>query len=184
MITRYLLGGYEILVGDLYKDKLFSNAMGVLKAFYDEDVLDEETILEWATKQSKKYVGKEMSRKIHEKVAPFVKWLKEAEVEEDEEDREEHNGERGDDEEVSDGGNSSTKSNESEEKRAANKLLNANGSDKLDDGDDEIEFSHRVSGIRIQKVAKTKAAAAGGLVNAAEAEASLDAAEDLDIDNI
>lgn len=50
--------------------------------FYDLDILDEKTILEWASKVSKKYVSKEISTEIHEKAAPFVKWLKEAEEEE------------------------------------------------------------------------------------------------------
>lgn len=37
---------------------------------------------------SKKYVDKEMSNQIHEKVRPFVRWLKEAEEEESSEDEE------------------------------------------------------------------------------------------------
>jgi len=90
---KYLLGGYEKLVGDVYKDKLFNNALKILKQFYDEEVLDEDVILEWSAKESKKYVSKEMSKKIHEKVAPFIKWLKEAEVEDSEDDDDEESGE-------------------------------------------------------------------------------------------
>ena len=71
-----MLGGYEKLVGDVYHDKLFGSAMKIMKQFYDEDILDEEAIIEWSNKESKKYVTKDMSRKIHEKVAPFIKWLK------------------------------------------------------------------------------------------------------------
>lgn len=73
---KYLMGGFEKLVGDVFHDKLFSKSMLILKALYDADILDEETILEWSQKESKKYVSKDMSRQIHEKVAPFVKWLK------------------------------------------------------------------------------------------------------------
>ena len=35
---------------------------------------------------SKKYVSKETAQKIHDKAAPFIKWLKEAEEESDSED--------------------------------------------------------------------------------------------------
>lgn len=38
---------------------------------------------------SKKYVSKEVCSQIHEKVAPFIKWLKEAEEEESSEEEEE-----------------------------------------------------------------------------------------------
>ena len=56
-----------------------------LQAFYDEDILDEEVLVEWDSKVSKKYVSKEMSTEIHTKAAPFIKWLKEAEEESSEE---------------------------------------------------------------------------------------------------
>ena len=32
--------------------------------FYDEDVLDEEILLEWGKKVSKKYVSKELSEQV------------------------------------------------------------------------------------------------------------------------
>ncbi len=108
----------------MFHEKLFPNAMRIMKQFYDEDILEEEALIEWSQKESKKYVTKEMSRKIHEKVAPFIKWLKEAEEEEessDEDGEEEENGEEEDDED--------------------------------DDGID-LEFSHRVSGIQLTDSAK------------------------------
>lgn len=86
---KYLMGGFEKLVGDVFHDKLFGSSMRILKQFYDEDILDEEVILEWSTKESKKYVSRDMSKKIHEKVAPFIKWLKEAEEEDDSSEEEE-----------------------------------------------------------------------------------------------
>ena len=52
---------------------------------YDHDIIDEEVILEWGKKVSKKYVSKDLSEKIHEKVKPFLTWLKEAEEEESDE---------------------------------------------------------------------------------------------------
>lgn len=50
------------------------------------DIVDEEVLLEWGQKPSKKYVSKELSKEIHEKAAPFIKWLREAEEESSEED--------------------------------------------------------------------------------------------------
>jgi len=124
---KYLLGGFEKLVGDVFHEKLFPNAMRIMKQFYDEDILEEETLLEWSQKESKKYVGREMSRKMHEKVAPFIKWLKEAEEEEessDEDNQDEENAVEEDDDEGED-----------------------------DDGID-LEFSHRVSGIQLSDNSK------------------------------
>lgn len=101
---KYLLGGFEKLVGDVYNDQLFPNTMRIMKQFYDQDILDEETLIEWSLKESKKYVTKEMSHKIHEKVAPFIKWLKEAEAEEDSSEEEEEEEEDLEDLEVEDDG--------------------------------------------------------------------------------
>jgi len=61
------------------------NFISYLQAFYDEDVLDEEVLIDWDSKISKKYVSKEISTEIHAKAAPFIKWLKEAEEESSEE---------------------------------------------------------------------------------------------------
>ncbi|RNA42407.1 Eukaryotic translation initiation factor 5 [Brachionus plicatilis] len=119
---RYLLGGFEKLVADVYKDKLFDKSVNILKQFYDMDILEEEAIVEWSAKESKKYISKELSRKLHEKVSPFVKWLREAEVESDEE----------------------------EEKSAVNEKKAMNEEDEEDD--EFFEFSHRVQGLTIEKV--------------------------------
>ena len=54
-------------------------ATAIFKAFYDHDIIEEEVILDWGKKVSKKYVSKALSEKIHEKVKPFLTWLKEAE---------------------------------------------------------------------------------------------------------
>ena len=53
----------------------------IFKELFEEDVLEEEVILEWAKKVSKKNVSKELAQKIHDKAAPFIKWLQEAEEE-------------------------------------------------------------------------------------------------------
>jgi translation initiation factor 5 len=83
---KYLLGGVEQIIA-LHADKLMDKAAGILKMFYDLDLLEEKVLLEWGQKVSKKYVSKEVATQIHEKAAPFLKWLQEAESEsEDSED--------------------------------------------------------------------------------------------------
>lgn len=80
---KYLMGGIEKTIESL---DLMAKTAHILKAFYDEDILDEEVILEWGKKCSKKYVSKEMSEMIHKKAEPFLTWLKEAEEESEEDD--------------------------------------------------------------------------------------------------
>lgn len=79
---KYLLGGFEQLVGNVHKEVLLPKVPHILKVFYDLDILDEEVIIEWDKKVSKKYVSKEVSKEIHEKAAMLIKWLKEADEEE------------------------------------------------------------------------------------------------------
>lgn len=54
--------------------------------FYDNDILEEKAILDWASKISKKYVSKEISTQIHDKAKPFIQWLQEAEEEDSSDD--------------------------------------------------------------------------------------------------
>merc|ERR1711936_1313633 len=63
----------------LFNDNMF-------KELFEEDILEEEVIFEWAKKVSKKNVSKELAQKIHDKAAPFIKWLQEAEEETSEDD--------------------------------------------------------------------------------------------------
>ncbi|EFA01900.1 eukaryotic translation initiation factor 5 isoform X1 [Tribolium castaneum] len=84
---RYLMGGFEQVIA-LHRDTLLNKVPVLLKTLYDLDVLSEATIIAWAEKVSKKYVSKEVSQEIHDKAAPFVKWLKEAETEESESEEE------------------------------------------------------------------------------------------------
>lgn len=88
---KYLLGGLEQVI-NLHKDSLMNKVPHILKLFYDTDILEEEVIIDWSQKVSKKYVSKEIAQEIHEKAKPFIKWLQEAEEEEsssDEDDDEE-----------------------------------------------------------------------------------------------
>ncbi len=48
---RYLLGGLEQLIVDpRFKEELLPKVPMVLKCLYDEDIVEEETILEWGKK--------------------------------------------------------------------------------------------------------------------------------------
>lgn len=78
---RYLIGGLEQIIF-LHSAKLLDKVAAIFKLFYDNDILEEKALLEWASKVSKKYVSKEFSEKIHEKAKPFINWLQEAEEEE------------------------------------------------------------------------------------------------------
>jgi len=49
--------------------------------------------LEWAGKVSRKYVSRDLSQEIHTKAEPFIKWLKEAEEEDDTDSAEEDDAE-------------------------------------------------------------------------------------------
>lgn len=84
---KYLMGGLEKTI-ETYEATLLPKVVHIFKEMFEEDIIEEEVILEWAKKVSKKYVSKDIATKIHEKAAPFVKWLKEAEEESDSDDEE------------------------------------------------------------------------------------------------
>ncbi|XP_018021523.1 eukaryotic translation initiation factor 5 [Hyalella azteca] len=85
---KYLLGALEKLV-EMKKEALLPKVPHILKTLYDHDIVDEEVIVEWSKKASKKYVSKEMAQEIHKKAAPFLKWLQEAEEEDSSEEEDE-----------------------------------------------------------------------------------------------
>lgn len=47
---RYLMGGFEQLVGNVHPNALMPRTAHILKAFYEEDILDEDSIMEWSKK--------------------------------------------------------------------------------------------------------------------------------------
>lgn len=77
-----LLGGIERLVVVSFPQLLPAVSL-ILKALYDHDLVDEEVFLAWDEKASKKYVDKKEAKKVREKAAPFINWLREAEEEEE-----------------------------------------------------------------------------------------------------
>ncbi|TPX62406.1 hypothetical protein PhCBS80983_g00431 [Powellomyces hirtus] len=82
---KNLLGGIERLVGVSHKDELMAKVPMILKALYDEDLVDEEVFIAWGDKPSKKFVDRKISKEIREKAEPFLAWLKEADEEDSEE---------------------------------------------------------------------------------------------------
>lgn len=53
---RYLMGGLEQVIA-MHRDKLLSKVPGLLKVFYDMDILGEACIVEWADKVISFYTG-------------------------------------------------------------------------------------------------------------------------------
>jgi len=85
---KNFMGAFELTVGMSHPDTLIPKVAHILKTFYDLDLVEEDILIDWGAKVSKKYVSKEISEKIHAKAKPFIDWLKTAdeESEEDEDD--------------------------------------------------------------------------------------------------
>jgi len=80
---KSLLGGIERFLGVDHPD-LIPLLPKILMEFYQIDVLDEELIKQWGTHISKKYVDRETSKKVRKASEPFLKWLDEADDDDDE----------------------------------------------------------------------------------------------------
>ncbi|EPZ31598.1 hypothetical protein ROZALSC1DRAFT_27583 [Rozella allomycis CSF55] len=85
---RGLIGGVERFVGIRYPELLSKTAL-ILKTLYDEDLLQEEPVLEWAKRLNKKYVSKDTCRAVHKAAKQFVRWLQNADEESEEEESDE-----------------------------------------------------------------------------------------------
>ncbi|KAJ2754158.1 eukaryotic translation initiation factor 5 [Coemansia aciculifera] len=85
---RAVIGGFERLIEER-QDALLAKTPAILKALFDEEIVEEEAFLEWGKKPSKKYVDKDVAKKIHKAAEPFIQWLAEAEEATDSEDDEE-----------------------------------------------------------------------------------------------
>ena len=76
---KSLLGGIECIID--HQSAVLPKIPLILKYLYDCDVLEEEVLLDWSSKPSRKYVSKELNGDIRTKAQPFITWLKEAEEE-------------------------------------------------------------------------------------------------------
>jgi translation initiation factor 5 len=71
---KYFLGGLERMVAtaDIYK-----KVPVMLKVIYELDIVDEEAILAWGEKPTKKFTGKKKtSQLVRDAAEPFLTWLK------------------------------------------------------------------------------------------------------------
>ncbi|KAI9886455.1 MAG: hypothetical protein M1823_001773 [Watsoniomyces obsoletus] len=97
---RALLGGTERFIGQAHPNLL--NLMpAILMAYYQEELVTEETLKKWGSKASKKHVDLATSRKVRKSAEKFFEWLENADEEEEEEDDEDDDDddEEGEDEE-------------------------------------------------------------------------------------
>ncbi|VDD93734.1 unnamed protein product [Enterobius vermicularis] len=82
---RHLLGGIEQLIMK-HMDILLPKSPHIIKALYDNDVVEEEVLLAWGEKPNKKYVGKKLCAEIISRAKPVLDWLREAEEDDEDED--------------------------------------------------------------------------------------------------
>ncbi|KAF9998275.1 hypothetical protein BGZ80_009496 [Entomortierella chlamydospora] len=79
---KAVLGGMERVL--ITSKTLMLKAPLILKAFYDNDILEEDIILKWGEKPTKKYVTREEAKDVRTRVEPFLRWLAEAEEDSEE----------------------------------------------------------------------------------------------------
>ncbi|KAG0309928.1 hypothetical protein BGZ98_000016 [Dissophora globulifera] len=84
---KALLGGMERVL--ITSKTLMLKAPLILKAFYDNDILEEDVILKWGEKPTKKYVSRDEAKEVRARVEPFLRWLAEAEEDSEEDSDEE-----------------------------------------------------------------------------------------------
>ena len=69
---KSLMGGIEALLGIDHPD-LIPTVPKVLMIMYQSDILDEAFLKQWGTHVSKKYVDKDVSKKVRKASEPFLK---------------------------------------------------------------------------------------------------------------
>ncbi|KAG0647726.1 Eukaryotic translation initiation factor 5 [Hyphodiscus hymeniophilus] len=84
---KALLGGVERFIGLRGKENpdIYNLTSKVLMLLYNDDILSEEVITKWGTRASKKYIDLPTSKKVRKSAETFLKWLEEAESDDDSE---------------------------------------------------------------------------------------------------
>ncbi|CAR29805.1 ZYRO0G17380p [Zygosaccharomyces rouxii] len=85
---KEFLGGLERLLGLQHK-KLIPTLPKILVQLYNNDIVSEEEIIKFGTKCSKKYVPKDVSKKVRKAAKPFITWLQTAESDDEDEEEDE-----------------------------------------------------------------------------------------------
>lgn len=85
---KNFLGGIERFLGLEHKD-LIPSLPKILVQLYNNDIISEEEIMRFGTKSSKKFVPRDISKKVRRAAKPFITWLENAESEDEEESDEE-----------------------------------------------------------------------------------------------
>ncbi|QPG75527.1 hypothetical protein FOA43_002882 [Brettanomyces nanus] len=80
---KSFLGGIERMIGTEHMD-LVPQIPRILMQLYQNDLVSEEVIREWGTHVTKKYVPKDVSKKVRKAAKPFLVWLDEADEDEEE----------------------------------------------------------------------------------------------------
>ncbi|SCW00139.1 LAFE_0B10308g1_1 [Lachancea fermentati] len=84
---KNFLGGIERFLGLEHPD-LIPTLPKILVQLYNSDIISEEEIVRFGTKCSKKFVPKDVSKKVRRAAKPFITWLQTAESEDEDEDEE------------------------------------------------------------------------------------------------
>ncbi|KAG0673560.1 eukaryotic translation initiation factor 5 [Kluyveromyces marxianus] len=84
---KNFLGGIERFLGLDHPD-LIPLLPKILVQLYNNDIISEEEIMNFGTKCSKKFVPKDVSKKVRRAAKPFITWLKTADEYDDDEDSE------------------------------------------------------------------------------------------------
>ena len=81
-----MLGGIERLIAANPELMTSDKIVKILHQLYDKDLVSEEVVTKWGSVASKKYVDRTISKKIRRAAEPFIKWLEEAEEDDDSDD--------------------------------------------------------------------------------------------------
>ncbi|AGO14193.1 AaceriAER400Cp [[Ashbya] aceris (nom. inval.)] len=82
---KQFLGGIERFLGLDHPD-LIPTLPKILLQLYNQDIVSEEQIIDFGRKCSKKFVPKEVSKKVRRAAKPFITWLENAESDEEDSD--------------------------------------------------------------------------------------------------